>query len=87
MPRFKKHAEQEDGWSEWINPVKRKYKMACCDCGLVHNMDFRIVEDKTPKDKKGVTRGKEYKKKDLAIVFRAQRNNRSTAQMRRNKKK
>lgn len=27
---------------EWIQPVRRGYKMACCDCGLVHTLDFRI---------------------------------------------
>lgn len=27
---------------EWIQPVPRGYKLACCDCGLVHRMDFRI---------------------------------------------
>lgn len=27
---------------EWIQPVRRGYKMACCDCGLVHRMDFRV---------------------------------------------
>ena len=27
---------------EWIQPVRRGYKMACCDCGLVHTMDFRV---------------------------------------------
>ncbi len=29
---------------EWVQPVRSGYKMACCDCGLVHNMDFRIKE-------------------------------------------
>lgn len=28
--------------NEWVQPVKRNYKLACCDCGLVHEMDFRI---------------------------------------------
>jgi hypothetical protein len=28
---------------EWIQPVRRGYRMACCDCGLVHEMDFRIA--------------------------------------------
>lgn len=28
---------------EWIQPVRRGYRMACCDCGLVHLVDFRIV--------------------------------------------
>lgn len=28
---------------EWIQPVKRGYKMRCCDCGLVHVLNFRLV--------------------------------------------
>lgn len=28
---------------EWVSPVRRGYRLACCDCGLVHDMDFRIV--------------------------------------------
>ena len=24
----------------WVRPIKRGYKMVCCDCGLVHRMDF-----------------------------------------------
>jgi hypothetical protein len=28
---------------EWIRPVVGGYKMKCCDCGLVHRFDFRIV--------------------------------------------
>ena len=28
---------------EWIQPVRRGYKLSCCDCGLVHNLDFRIA--------------------------------------------
>jgi hypothetical protein len=27
---------------EWVQPVLRGYKLACCDCGLVHRMDFRV---------------------------------------------
>ncbi len=32
--------------NEWINPTQTNYKMACCDCGLVHNIDFRINNNK-----------------------------------------
>jgi hypothetical protein len=32
--------EPEEG--EWVEPVRVGYKMACCDCGLVHDMDFRV---------------------------------------------
>jgi hypothetical protein len=52
---------------EWVQPVRKGYKMACCDCGLVHDMDFRIVKDH---------RGN-------FIQFRVARNERSTAMKRR----
>lgn len=28
---------------EWIQPIVRGYRMACCDCGLVHTVKFRVV--------------------------------------------
>lgn len=27
----------------WEQPIMRGYKLVCCDCGLVHRMDFRIA--------------------------------------------
>ena len=30
-----------EGWSRWVTPAPI-YKMACCDCGLVHEMRYRI---------------------------------------------
>ena len=30
---------------KWVNPVQEGYKMACCDCGLVHRLDFRIIRN------------------------------------------
>jgi len=32
--------------NEWQQPIVNDYKMACCDCGLVHNIDFRIYRGK-----------------------------------------
>lgn len=29
---------------KWVQPVRRGYKMSCCDCGLVHRMDFRVYK-------------------------------------------
>lgn len=29
---------------EWQQPITNGYKMRCCDCGLVHLVDFRIHE-------------------------------------------
>jgi len=31
---------------KWIRPIKTGYKMACCDCGLVHEIDFKIEDDR-----------------------------------------
>lgn len=65
MPKRTFTAEKGDaeGWSDWIHPLPG-YRMACCDCGLVHDMEFRID--------------------DLGqINFRANRNTRSTGQLRR----
>lgn len=39
MARYK---QVHDG--EWVAPVRRGYKMACCDCGLVHRVDFEVVK-------------------------------------------
>lgn len=27
----------------WVRPVDTGYKMECCDCCLVHTLDFRLV--------------------------------------------
>lgn len=43
MKRFTIERERANGWTRWVQPVKRGYLMACCDCGLVHRMDFRVV--------------------------------------------
>jgi hypothetical protein len=53
---------------EWVSPRRKGYRMMCCDCGLVHEMDFRLVRY-----------GNGNK-----IQIRAFRNNRSTALARRN---
>lgn len=55
---------QRDG--EWVQPIRRSgYKLGCCDCGLVHVVDFRVRKGR--------------------IQFRAIRNRRATAAMRRGK--
>ena len=29
---------------EWVQPTRKGYKMQCCDCGLVHIIDFRLIK-------------------------------------------
>jgi Zn-finger protein len=31
---------------EWVQPKRKGYLMKCCDCGLVHRLDFRLVKNK-----------------------------------------
>lgn len=42
MKRIRKERATENGWTKWVQPVRRGYLMQCCDCGLVHRMNFRI---------------------------------------------
>lgn len=32
------------GDGEQVFPEMKGYRMACCDCGLIHKMDFKVVE-------------------------------------------
>ena len=57
---------------EWIHPLRTRFKMACCDCGLVHTMKFKIVND--------------AKGRPRRIVFSARRAQRETTAMRRGKR-
>ena len=40
--RFRVEKEVDGGWTRWVQPAERGYLLACCDCALVHRMDFRI---------------------------------------------
>ena len=55
---------------EWIRPVRRGYRMMCCDCGLVHVLNFKLIPW-----------GRGHK-----ILLQAFRNERATALARRKKK-
>ncbi len=38
--KYYKHSDEE-----WVKPLMNGYKMACCDCGLVHTINFRVVNN------------------------------------------
>lgn len=82
MARLKKMIERDDGWCDWVQPIMIGYRMACCNCGLVHDMQFYVL--RKSKDLPGG--GWQAKRLDVEryrVEFRARRNNRSTAQTRR----
>jgi len=29
--------------NEWVRPIRKNYYLECCDCGLIHKMDFRLT--------------------------------------------
>lgn len=37
-------ATDPEGWCDWVEPVMKGYLMQCCDCGLVHEMEFNIAD-------------------------------------------
>ena len=82
---YKQHRAGDGGWSKWVSPKPGSpYKMACCDCGLVHELEFNAVKVES------VTPNGWWKGEDLPfpfrVLFRARRNNRATAQIRRRDK-
>ena len=41
---FIKHeVELPEDWSEWVCPDPDEYFMKCCDCGLVHEVQYRVA--------------------------------------------
>jgi len=66
MKKFKKVKP-----NEWQMPVMKNYKMACCDCGLVHNMTFKVINNYTQK-----------KIKSGRLLMKATRDNKLTKELR-----
>ncbi len=71
--RYKQEVAGKRGWSRWIFPIhgmgNKNYRLACCDCHLVHDMQFRVVNI-AGKDK---------------VSFKVKINKRATAAMRRDR--
>lgn len=65
LPRLKKPYDKVQS-GEWVQPRRRGYRMMCCDCGLVHILNFRVVRH-----------GLGHK-----VQFQAFRHNRATASAR-----
>lgn len=36
------HERADAGWTDWVAPYKH-YRLVCCDCGLAHDMEFRVI--------------------------------------------
>lgn len=82
--KYPKMIEREDGWCDWAAPIPG-YRMMCCDCGLVHEMEFRIVQQTGPQGADGTWPSRKPRAGGLRVVFRARRDKRATAARRRKK--
>ena len=49
---------------EWVWPKMSGYRLECCDCGLIHKVDFIVVDGSTGEPLN-----------DVAVVFRVYRVN------------
>lgn len=88
MPKGSKYEqvwENEDGWSDWFYPEMEGYEMACCDCWLIHKVQFIVVE-RTATKKDGQFVPRTVRNKKLQVGMRVGRNNRATANARRARK-
>ncbi len=52
--KFKKHTAGRGGWSEWIYPTK-DYLFKCCDCGLIHHLQFKTFLERDRRSKVNVS--------------------------------
>lgn len=59
------------GWSRWIQPFMRGYKLACCDCGLVHVMEFRALKQISEPNARGEWKAETVRKG--RVEFRVRR--------------
>ncbi len=62
-------------YSQWYPVRTRNYRLCCCDCGLVHDIEFRPF-----------LKSRLIDQRKTKLEIRLRRNNRATAQIRRHLK-
>lgn len=45
MRRMAKIKCKPVGPGEWVQPRRNGYLLQCCDCDLIHSLDFRLAKD------------------------------------------
>lgn len=75
---------KNSNWTNWQKPVMTNYALACCDCGLVHRVNFRCIKIEK---KKGSTRSWAIPlpKDKYEVQFKICRSNKLTKQHRKDK--
>jgi hypothetical protein len=65
-------AATPDGFSEWGAPDMTGARVACCDCGLVHEHQFKVVR-RIGKRRGDISKAYAIKDHDVFIVMRTRR--------------
>lgn len=73
--KYQQLTEGPNGWTPWITP-RRDYRLQCCHCGLVHEIEFMAV----------LKGGKKLDRRKGQIKFRLSQNAKATAAARRKRK-
>lgn len=83
MAKFIPYVERpgKGGWCRWVTPVMRRYKLVCCDCSLVHEMEFQAVKVGR-RTTRGRWSGLNLNTRDYRVAFRVRRANGLTRQLR-----
>lgn len=63
----------KDGWQRWQQPIMNGYIMKCCDCGLSHEFEFRILKVASRKGHAGWWKAEEMDSENYRVSMRARR--------------
>jgi nitrate/TMAO reductase-like tetraheme cytochrome c subunit len=66
---FKTPKPNAQGWTRWQQPNHEGYLLKCCDCGLVHELQFAVVKFENSESKKAEF----MDDPNLRVAFKAKR--------------
>jgi len=69
--KIKPIGAKNDGWTTWQHPKMTGYLMQCCDCNLIHEVQFKVV--KITKRKRWGWKEMENATKEYEIEMRMKR--------------
>ncbi len=68
-----RYVQRYDGEQRVINPQKERRKIACCDCGLVHLVEYKVAHRQKLtiiawRDKRATAQRRRWQKKQASIL-------------------
>lgn len=69
---FETPPDGEGDFSDWVSP-KPTYLMGCCDCGLVHTVEFKVIKRTSDVQPDGTYTAEDIDDDTLKVAFRMKR--------------